>query len=206
MLEICNYPGSGSAVMEETMKHTTTNIEQYEFNLGRAPNLRCVNTGKSTVCGECETCLLTLKMKEVKEWFHRLGDNSRKKFMLGLLRRIHSVDLLRQLVTLLQPVVMKDFMYARARSQPSLTTDMMTLSADRALSEDDVLKYITSTWDWFAKSSYWSKANFAFSLLQACDAHLLYLLFTQANTLLVSEKKATEAVQGIYLVYFFKID
>ncbi|XP_070185909.1 F-box and WD repeat domain containing protein 10B-like isoform X2 [Littorina saxatilis] len=196
MLEICNYPGSGSAVMEETMKHTTTNIEQYEFNLGRAPNLRCVNTGKSTVCGECETCLLTLKMKEVKEWFHRLGDNSRKKFMLGLLRRIHSVDLLRQLVTLLQPVVMKDFMYARARSQPSLTTDMMTLSADRALSEDDVLKYITSTWDWFAKSSYWSKANFAFSLLQACDAHLLYLLFTQANTLLVSEKKATEAVQA----------
>ena len=184
------------------MKHTQTNIEQYEFNLGKAHELRCVNTGKSTVCGQCETCQLTLKLKEMKEWFHRLGDYSRKKFMLGLLRRIHSVDLLQQLVSLLQPVVMKDFMYARTRSQPSLKTDVMTLSADRALLEDDVLQYITSTWDWFVKSSYWSKANFAFSLLQACDAHLLHLLYTQANTLLVSERKALEALPGIYIIFF----
>ncbi|KAL8573173.1 hypothetical protein ACOMHN_036158 [Nucella lapillus] len=196
MLEICNYPGSSTscAVMEEPMKHSQSNIEQYEFNLGKAHQLRCVNSGKCTVCGQCESCQLTVRLKDMKEWFHRLGDYSRKKFMLGLLRRIHSVDLLRQLVTLLQPVVMKDCMYARTRSQPSLKTDVMTLSGDRALSEDDVLQYITSTWDWFVKLSYWSKANFAMNLLQACDAHLLSLLYTQANTLLVSEKKATEAL------------
>ncbi|XP_076443004.1 F-box and WD repeat domain containing protein 10B-like [Babylonia areolata] len=194
MLEVCNYPGSNGAVMEEAMKHSQSNIEQYEFNLGKAHELRCVNRGKCTVCGQCESCQLTIRLKDMKEWFHRLGDYSRKKFMLGLLRRIHSVDLLRQLVTLLQPVVMKDYMYARTRSQPSLKTDVMTLSGDRALAEDDVLQYITSTWDWFGKLSYWSKANFAMNLLQACDAHLLSLLYTQANTLLVSEKKATEAL------------
>ena len=178
------------------MKHSHTNVEQYEFNLGKAPNLRCVASGKSTVCGTCETCQLTLKMKEIREWFHRLGDFSRKKFMLGLLRRIHSTDLLRQLVSLLKPLVMKDHMYARTRSQPSLETDVMTLSADRALEENSVLQFITSTWDWFAQSSYWSKANFAFNLLQNCDAHLLHLLYTQTKTLLVSEQKVADTIPG----------
>jgi F-box/WD-40 domain protein 10 len=182
-------------VSDSTMKHAAPNVEQYEFNLGAAKMLRCL-TGKSTICGKCETCQFTLKMKDLREWFHRLGDFSRKKFMLGLLRRIHSVDLLRQLVSLLQPLLTKDHVYARARSQPSLETDVMTLSADRALQGEDVLNYITMTWDWFANASYWSKANFAFHVLQRCDAHLLHLLHAQARTLLVSEQKVHDAVAG----------
>nr|KAG5713481.1 hypothetical protein BaRGS_025029 [Batillaria attramentaria] len=52
MLEICGYTGSGSSVMEgRGMKHSQTGVEQYEFNLGKAHELRCVNTGKTTVCG-----------------------------------------------------------------------------------------------------------------------------------------------------------
>lgn len=185
------------------MKQPQHNVEQFEFNLGRANELCCAGKGKTIICGQCDTCLLIPKLKEVKEWFFRLGDYSRKKFMLGLFRRIHSVDLLRQLVSLLQPVVTKDFVYARMRSQPSLDTDVMTLSADRALLEDEVLQYTLDNWDWFEKSSYWTKAKFAFSLLQICDGHLLHLLFTQANTLLVSEMKAAESDPGKHIFIFY---
>lgn len=178
------------------MKHSKDNIEQYEFNLGKAHELRCINNGKTTTCGECETCQLNLKLKEVREWFFRLGDFSKKKFMLGLLRRIQSTDLLEQMVSLLQSVVMKDFIYSRMRTQPSLDTDAMTLSADRALNEEDVMQYITSIWDWFVQVPYWSKANFVFGLLQMCDAHLLSLLHAQARMLLVSERKADERSSG----------
>ncbi|XP_046584834.1 LOW QUALITY PROTEIN: CMT1A duplicated region transcript 1 protein-like [Haliotis rubra] len=187
MLDVYNFTGSS---LSSTMKHPQSNLETYEFNLGKAPELRCVFSQKATVCGKCETCELNDRLKYVKEWFVRFGDHSQKRFMLGLMRRIHSINLLQQLVTLLQPLVNKDFTYARTRTCPSLRTDTMTLSSDRSLSSSAVEYYITSTWDWFAKSNYWSKSNFALALLRLCDVHLLHILGTQARTLLISEENA----------------
>lgn len=193
MLDVYNYTGSS---LSSTMKHPQSNRETYEFNLGKAPELRCVFSQKATVCGKCETCELNDRLKYVKEWFPRFGDHSQKRFMLGLMRRIHSINLLQQLVTLLQPLLNKDYTYARMRTCPSLRTDTMTLSSDRSLSSGAVEYYITSTWDWFAKSNYWSKSNFALALLRLCDVHLLHILGTQARTLLISEENACGGHEG----------
>ena len=178
------------------MKHSAPNIESFEFNLGQAPLLRCVSSEKNTSCAECETCLLNAKLRQVKEWFPRLGDHSQKRFMLGLMRRLHSADILGQIVKLLQPMLCKDFTYSRSRSNPSLKTDTTTLSSDRAMPERDVDDYIASTWHWFGMCNYWSKANFALVLLRMCDAHLLHVVGTQARTLLISEARAASEMQG----------
>ncbi|CAL1542800.1 unnamed protein product [Lymnaea stagnalis] len=188
---------SPSNVLSEIMKHPSSHKEEHEFNIGQALELRCKNTPTYTACGQCQTCTLTSKIKEFKEWFFRFGDHSKKRFMLGLLRRIRSVDLLKNLITLLQPVVNKDQTYARARTHPSLKTDVATISSDRAMNSNQVEQVTISTWEWFSHATYWTKMNFALNLLQKCDAHLIYELYMQARTLLASEIKAEETLKEV---------
>ena len=104
------------------MKHPSSNKETYEFNLGKAKELRCMGNSETTICGECEACALTKQITQVKRWMFRAGDQSRKRFVLGLVRRLHSVDLLEYVTKLLQPLACKDFMYAKTRTNPSLQT------------------------------------------------------------------------------------
>ncbi|XP_052263005.1 F-box and WD repeat domain containing protein 10B-like isoform X1 [Dreissena polymorpha] len=194
MLEVCRYSETSSVTSscDDMMKHSAPNIEVFEFNLGQASQLRCNNTEKTTTCSECETCKLNVKLREIKQWFPRLGDHSKKRFMLGLMQRTHSPELLNQVVKLLQPVLYKDFTYSRSRTNPSLETDTPTLSSDRAMSAKDVNNFIISTWQWYGDQNYWSKSNFALVVLQMCDAHLLHTVGVQARTLLSSEIKAAE--------------
>ncbi|XP_060555980.1 F-box and WD repeat domain containing protein 10B-like isoform X2 [Ruditapes philippinarum] len=207
MLEVCRYSDASSITSLDDlselddimMKHSAPNVEVFEFNLGRAPLLRCVKTEKSSACNECETCKLSIKLREIKQWFPRLGDHSKKRFMLGLMQRTHSAELLKQVVTLLQPVLCKDFTYSRSRTNPSLSTDNPTLSSDRALPAKKVDNYIITSWQWYGEANYWSKANFALVLLQMCDAHLLHTIGAQAKTLLISEEKAArEFGESVY--------
>ncbi|GFS02102.1 CMT1A duplicated region transcript 1 protein-like [Elysia marginata] len=180
--------------LSEAMKHPSSLQEECEFNLGKALELRCVNSGAATVCGQCETCTLTNKLRDVREWFSRFGDHSKKRFMLGLLRRTRSVDMLKNVVLLLQPTLNKDYTYARSRTNPSLETDTTTLSSDRAISAATVEQITISMWEWFSRANYWTKMNFALNLLQMCGVNLLHTVYTQARTLLASEVKAAETV------------
>ena len=185
-----------SNVLSETMKRPVPYKEENEFNLGKALDLRCASGSGFTVCGECETCLLIRKLREFKEWFFRFGDHSKKRFMLGLLRRMRSIDLLKNFVSLLQPTLSKDSTYSRSRSNPSLSTDSATVSSDRAMSVQKVEQVTINTWEWFSQASYWTKSNFSLSILQMCEAHLLHSLYTQARTLLASEMKAADTFGG----------
>lgn len=194
MLEVCNLNSGMDSLpnlVNNSMKHPSASLEVFEFNIGKAPSLRCASSQQAISCGECETCLLSDRMKNAKEFFPKMGDHSRKRFMLGLMRRFHSVDLLHQMVSLLQPLSCKDFTYSRSRAAPSLDTDMTTFSSDRAMDLMEVERFITGTWMWFQKAMYWTKANFALSLLQLCDSSLLHTLSSQARTLLITEEKAT---------------
>ena len=172
------------------MKHPDRSVEAFEFNLGQAPNLRCVNSDKTTVCGSCEACVLTNKINSVKTWFLRAGDQSKRRYTLGLVKRLHSADLVQYIINLLQPLLCKDFTYARMRTKPSLATDRATMSEDRALSTAELEKNIAESWHWFQGANYWTKSNFLLGVLQCCDAHLLYAVSTSARTLLASEQRA----------------
>ncbi|KAK3759040.1 hypothetical protein RRG08_022029 [Elysia crispata] len=180
--------------LSEAMKHPSSLQETCEFNLGKALELRCAHSEAVTVCGQCESCTLTHKLRDVREWFYRFGDHSKKRFMLGLLRRTRSIDMLKNLVLLLQPTLNKDYTYARSRTNPSLETDTATLSSDRAISATTVEQITISLWEWFSRANYWTKMNFALNLLQMCGVNLLHTLYTQARTLLASEMKAAESV------------
>jgi F-box/WD-40 domain protein 10 len=134
--------------------------------------------------------MLTTKLNNVKTWFLRAGDQSKRRYTLGLIRRLQSVDLVRYVINLLQPLLCKDFTYARMRTKPSLATDQATMSCDRALSPMELEKNIADSWYWFQAANYWTKSNFLLGILQCCDAHLMHAIGTHARTLLASEQKA----------------
>ena len=185
------------------MKHPSPQVESFVFNLGKAQGLRCTGTDKK-ICGKCEGCLFQMKITPVKAWLCRAGDQAKRRFMLGLLRRLHSVDLVRYVVNLLQPMLCKDFMYARSRSKPSLATDSATMSNDRALNVVELEKNIAETWDWFQSSSYWTKSNFIVTMLQECEQHLLHSIGIQARTLLTSEEAAFMPY-GMIIMFYYEV-
>ena len=175
------------------MKHPSEATEAVEFNLGRAVELCCREAGDRKVgCSTCESCVLSRMLIDVASWFDRAGDSTRRRFLLGMVRRVRSPDMLQRLLTLMNGPLLagRDRAYARARPQPALPTDYASTSADRALDPYDLEERICSTWKWFSRASYWSRSAFMLGCLQRCEAHLLHMVGVQAKTLFTSERNA----------------
>lgn len=166
------------------------NSEYYEFSVGKAGELRCAQALEDRECGECESCLLTHSIISTKNWFWRCSHQVKKRFLMGIVQRYHSVDLLKYTMQILQPLISKDYTYARNRIVPSLETDTAQASSNRALSMVDIDHSIKYTWNWFVSSNYWTKSNFLLGLFKMCDIHLLFMVGNHAKTLLSSEIKA----------------
>lgn len=175
-----------------TMKHPPENIENFEFNIGKAPELRCVNWQVTTTCNECECCRVRILLIESREWFPRAGEHTKRRFVLGLVRRFHSVQLLQYIIMILKPLIGKDYTYARSRTNPSIAGDGADMGCDRALTSSFIDENIANVWTWFKEAKYWSKANYMLGLLQFCDGNLLHTIGTQARTMLAAELKAAE--------------
>ncbi|KAM9296142.1 F-box/WD repeat-containing protein 10 [Gastrophryne carolinensis] len=164
-------------------------MEISELKLQLAPDLRCENqTSKVPLCRLCQTCVLASKLVTTKEWFLRAGDNSQRKFLFGVIRRLKSLDLLCYLEKVLEPALGKDFTYSRSRINPSLPQDFGTASSDRALDRHLLLQFIAETWDWFKNGSYWTKANYTLLLLQMCRPHLLHNAANLIHLLIARQK------------------
>ena len=175
------------------MKHPSEAIEAVEFNLGRAVDLRCSDAGDRThTCTTCESCIVAKLLVGMASWFDRAGDNTRRQFLLGLVRRVRSSDILQRLLTLLNGPLLcgRDRAYARARTHPTLSTDYGSTSADRALDPHDLQWRMGVTWKWFTTASYWSKNMFLLGCLKRCEAHQLHMVGVQAKTLIASERDA----------------
>ncbi|XP_010211981.1 PREDICTED: CMT1A duplicated region transcript 1 protein-like, partial [Tinamus guttatus] len=151
-------------------------MERQEYSLCSAPSLRC---GKETdlvpVCESCETCVLAWRIFSTKEWFLRAGALTRSRFLQGIVKRFDSFSLLCYTERLLRVTQEKDFTYVRSEITYSLS-DRNASSSNGALDPWRLEQDIQDTWWWFAKSSYWTKANYTLHLLKLCDAKLLFMV------------------------------
>ena len=166
----------------------------YELNVSRAPELRCVKSPVRS-CGVCESCKLGDKLNHTKEWFPRSGDQARRRFILGLVRRFDSLDLYEYVISMLQPLQYKDFTYTRSRSKPSLAQDRTAPPSNHALNETELELEITNYWEWFSNSPYWTKSNYLLGLMQLCETHLLHIMASNVRTLCERERKRQRAVE-----------
>ncbi|XP_039357404.1 CMT1A duplicated region transcript 1 protein isoform X2 [Mauremys reevesii] len=174
------------------MKEISKDQESLEYRLDCAPDLRCEKkTGLVPVCQICETCVLSWRVFYTKEWFLRASNVTQRKFLVGIVKRFNSLDLLNYAEKVLQTSHGKDFTFSRSRVTPSLKEDMTTSASDRALNIVTLEKAMSETWKWFKNSSYWTKANYTLLLLQMCNPKLLFIAANLVRVLLVREQSAS---------------
>ncbi|XP_078426799.1 F-box and WD repeat domain containing protein 10B [Cetorhinus maximus] len=163
--------------------------EAADFDVYTSARQMCLTAGCSAPqCGSCYTCTLQLRLASARQWFLRAGDLARQRFLIGLVRRIHSLDLLLQLDRLLQPTLGKDFTHSRSSANPSLPEDLSTLSSNHTLGTLALHHYIAGTWDWFVGSGHWIKTNYLLGLFQMCEVHLLHNTGNLIRMLIVDQK------------------
>ena len=181
----------------------------YQLSISRAPKLRCVNSPVKS-CGICEDCCLGAKLKHTKEWFCRCGEPVKRRYILGLVERFDSMDLLEYVTSLLQSFQYKDFTYMRSRSKPSLIIDTSSPPTNHALNENELLETIESYLEWFSVSTYWTKANYLLGLMQLCDTHILHIMAVKTRALCEREHRRQRALEdglidrGLFIVLVYK--
>lgn len=177
----------------------------YQLSISRAPQLRCVNSPVKS-CGICEDCCLGAKLNHTKEWFCRCGEPVKRRYLLGLVQRFDSMDLLEYVTSLLQSFQYKDFTYMRSRSKPSLIVDTSSPPTNHALNENELSDTVDTYLEWFSASTYWTKANYLLGLMQLCDTHLLHIVATKTRALCERERRRQRALEdglidrGLYLI------
>ncbi|XP_041073363.1 F-box/WD repeat-containing protein 10 [Carcharodon carcharias] len=163
--------------------------EAAEFNIYSSAKQMCLTAGCSVPrCGSCYTCTLQLRLASARQWFLRAGHLARQQCLIGLVRRVNSLDLLLQLDRLLQPTLGKDFTHSRSSANPSLPEDLSTLSSNHTLDTPALHRYIAGTWDWFVGSGHWIKTNYLLGLFQMCEVHLLHNIGNLIRVLIVDQK------------------
>uniref|UniRef100_A0A8C8VQK8 F-box domain-containing protein n=1 Tax=Pelusios castaneus TaxID=367368 RepID=A0A8C8VQK8_9SAUR len=178
------------------MKDIAKDLESLEYRLDSAPDLRCEKTTDLVpICQTCETCVLAWKVFSTKQWFLRASDVSQRKFLVGIVKRFNSLDLLNYAEKVLRTSYGKDFTFTRSRITASLKEDLSISTSDRTLNTEMLEQAMMETWRWFKYSSYWTKANYTLLLLQMCNTKLLFMAATLVRVLLVREQAASIGVQ-----------
>ncbi|XP_061472463.1 F-box and WD repeat domain containing protein 10B [Rhineura floridana] len=163
--------------------------EILEYKLEYTPDLRCEKqTDLVPVCHSCKSCILSWKAFSTREWFVRASRASQGQFLVGIIKRFKSQDLLKYAWNLLQATDTKDFTYSRSCVSSSL---MASSTLDRALDPQKLEQSMADLWKWFLNASFWSKANYILLLLQMCDTQLLLMAASMIRIFLSQDEMVT---------------
>ncbi|XP_013908237.1 PREDICTED: CMT1A duplicated region transcript 1 protein-like, partial [Thamnophis sirtalis] len=160
----------------------------HEYKLKYAPDLRCEKqTDLVPVCYRCKSCILSWKIFSTREWFVRASQATQRTFVMGIINRFESYDLLKYSWNLLQAIDAKDFNYSRS----SVSSTFRASSAlDRAMDPQKLAQSMADLWRWFAGTCFWTKANYILLLLQMCDSKLLLMAATLIRILIGEHENA----------------
>ncbi|XP_063148692.1 F-box and WD repeat domain containing protein 10B [Candoia aspera] len=159
-----------------------------EYKLDYTPDLRCEKqTDLVPVCYHCKSCILSWKTFSTREWFLRASQGTQRTFLVGIINRFQSHDLLRYSWNLLQSTDTKDFAYSRSCVSSTITGSS---TLDQAMDPQKLAQSIVDLWKWFLNACFWTKANYVLLLLQMCDSQLLLMAATLIRFLL-SEHEST---------------
>lgn len=156
-------------------------MENLESRLRNAPYFRCERGNDSVpVCQKCEACVLAWKVFSTKEWFRRVGEVSRRRFLVSVLAQLDSSYLLHYFQNILQTTQGKDFIYHRSRVNVSKKEGRVVKSSLNHMLDKTVEQEMREILRWFGNSSHRTKASYTLLLLQMCDPKLL---LTAANVI-----------------------
>ena len=118
------------------------------MDVRNAEQIRCTG-GSPTDCGKCESCVLKEKLIFARQWFIRLPETKKQKYICGLSQKCVSLELISSLLGLLQPLQCKDFTYAKSKANLMLNEGL----SDNSLQPENVADYMSDDKNWFLDSS-----------------------------------------------------
>ena len=134
------------------------------MDVRKAEQIRC--TGASpTDCGKCESCVLKEKLIFARQWFIRLPETKKQKYIRGLSQKCVSLELISSLLGLLQPLQYKDFTYAKSKANLMFDEGL----SDKSLQGQEIADYMSDDENWFLDSSSWAKLNYLTAFFKFCS-------------------------------------
>ncbi|XP_027696365.1 CMT1A duplicated region transcript 1 protein [Vombatus ursinus] len=164
-------------------------MQKLELRLDCAPDLRCEQkTEYLPMCQKCETCDLAWKIFSTREWFCRISERSQQKFLVRILKRLKSLELLDYFEKVLSTCQGKEFTYFRCRAIINRKTDKKITCSLIKKVDEKAKDTMLDTLRWFGDSSYRTKVNYASLLLQLCDSSLLFSAASVIRFLIVRQQ------------------
>ncbi|XP_020822259.1 F-box and WD repeat domain containing protein 10B [Phascolarctos cinereus] len=165
-------------------------MEKLEFRLDCAPDLRCEQkTEYLPMCQKCETCVLAWKIFSTREWFCRISERSQQKFLVRILKRLKSLELLDYFEKVLSTSQGKEFTYFRCRAIIDRKTDKKITCSKIKKVDEKAKDAMLDTLRWFGNSSYRTKVHYTLLLLQLCDSSLLFNAASVIRFLIVRQQR-----------------
>nr|XP_057934185.1 F-box/WD repeat-containing protein 10 [Doryrhamphus excisus] len=147
----------------------------------------CANT--QTPCCMCPSCLFAPKATEHTQHLWKLSDESRRRFIVGVLLRCRSVPVLENIQTSLRLTTWNLLHYSRSKRQ---TLPEFYARLDKKAQPPPLVRNI---WDWFDRSPDWVQIRYLCQLLLQCDPELLSMAKHLIGVVVAKLKQELEAIQ-----------
>lgn len=138
------------------------------MDVRKAEQIRCTG-GSPTDCGACESCVLKEKLNFARQWFTRLPETKKQKYIRGLSQKCVSLELICSLLGLLQPLQYKDFTYAKSKANLIFDEGI----SEKSLQPEKTADYMFEDESWFLAASSWAKFNYLTAFFRFCNCFTL---------------------------------
>nr|XP_018668012.1 F-box/WD repeat-containing protein 10-like [Ciona intestinalis] len=111
-------------------------------------------------------------LKRTHAWILRSDVHAVRDFMLGIIKRVPSLDILHQTARILSSLLSKDYIYARSQSNSSCIEMKEFVSCNMGMIQQEE---ISSIYEWFTNSDNMKKKHFILQLVRmVADPSILY--------------------------------
>lgn len=159
-------------------------------SVNEPPAERC-----STGCGMCSSCVFAPEPPGSAGCLWALSDELRRNFIVGLILRCTSVDVLQTVRDALSFTSWDFFNYGRSESLTCLQSSLSG-TRNRASGGNPPGLDVSGIWDWFTGSTDVTKSRYLLRLFSFCDSELLRMAANLTNVLLLRQQRGLLQIDG----------
>lgn len=159
-------------------------------NDGKTPTERC-----SALCGMCPSCVFAPEPPGSDHCLWTATDDLRRKFIVGLILRCTSVNVLQTVREALRFTSWALFNYGRSESLSGVENNPSS-TRNRAAEGKPLGLDVNGIRDWFTSSSDTTKLRYILRLLSFCDSELLRMAANLTSVLLVRQQRGLVHTDG----------
>lgn len=153
----------------------------------------CVN-----LCGMCPSCVFAPKLPGSTQCLWTVSDDFKRRFLLGLILRCKSVQVLKDVQRMLSVTSWTLFTYGRSR-RPTSAQLRSRRSPDGAQRAEPPGPDVRVIWEWFTSSPDSIKSRYLRRLFSLCEVELLRTVANLTSVLLVRLQRGFLQSDGKFL-------